>query len=522
MTNINGRKAVITNRLQRWSSFEALANQLGCPDAAVPSEQDYRTRPQDGDVVTVLSSVGKRGETVTRDNQRVFIVEAANGERHIYGEKGLRILDEKVTGVTVLKDESLGGVEREYREVKRKACVGERIKVTGSLRGFYEDGDIGVVTEFDGDDDAWADFENGERACIGKPDAVNGYLALYPTDIVRINGTRFRMVDRKAAAGERVIVVSDHMCHAIPPGVVGQIGRSDTFDYDSATYFVGNDQVSDIERDYRVLEPLTSAKFAGPVPLLSAKPAPDQAAEIIAKLTTRVASLERRVTMLEVASAKPIPRRVAQERPSVTVAEASAALAQRAKEARQRKRDDIVKRAKEDVADLRKFAGTQVPNDSVKFWPRANKPTLYTAMHTVEYVVNRDKRTVVAIIRCTIDGKITRGIAKCTPGDVFNVWIGKAIALRRALGLEIPEEYVSAPQPTEVRVGDIVKATGSSAFARGSSGPVVSFAEDGVLYCSDESWRADGCVWAFEHDLSVTDDSREAESDSAEPRKEVA
>ncbi len=49
-----------------------------------------------------------------------------------------------------------------------------------------------------------------------------------------------------------------------------------------------------------------------------------------------------------------------------------------------------------------------------------------------------------------------RGIAKATPDDCFNIHIGKAIALRRALGLAVPDEYLNAPQPTEVRVGDFV------------------------------------------------------------------
>ena len=56
-------------------------------------------------------------------------------------------------------------------------------------------------------------------------------------------------------------------------------------------------------------------------------------------------------------------------------------------------------------------------------------------------------------------GKVyARGIAKCSPDDCFNVHIGKAIALRRALGEDVPHEYINAPQPTEVRVGDIIFA----------------------------------------------------------------
>lgn len=500
--NINGRKAVITNRLQRWSSFEALANQLGYPDAAVPSEQDKRTRPQDGDVVTVLSSVGKRGETVTRDNQRVFIVEAANGERHIYGEKGLRILDEEVTGVTVLKDESLGGAEREYREVRRKAAVGERIKIVDASEfSDYENGDTFIVERDDCDGDIFITDNVGDEEGV----FAYEYVTLEPSDIVRINSARFRMVDRKAAVGERVIALEgcDRFYRA---GDVGKYTNCGMADFNGNEYVYG-DGIWAIGDDvgYRVLEPVESAETAPVSEPLSAKPAPDQAAEIIAKLTGRVASLERRVTLLEIANAKPIPRRVAQERPSVTVAEVTADLAQRAKESRQRKRDDIVKRAKEDLE------GVKTPWN-INADP---KPLVYVFRQfvvDVEFIVNREKRTVVAIARWRATNAIVnKGIAKCAPGDVFNSHLGRAISLRRALGLEIPEEYVSAPQPTEVRVGDVVKWT-NTYIPDDTEVLTLTEIED------ERYWLSDG---GFDNreTLTVLDDSRE---DSAEPRKEVA
>lgn len=71
--------------------------------------------------------------------------------------------------------------------------------------------------------------------------------------------------------------------------------------------------------------------------------------------------------------------------------------------------------------------------------------------------VNAEKRTVVAIIR-TISGKhlVHKGIAKCAPDDVFNEHIGKAIALGRALGLDV-ERFEKAVQPSEVVVGMVVR-----------------------------------------------------------------
>lgn len=103
----------------------------------------------------------------------------------------------------------------------------------------------------------------------------------------------------------------------------------------------------------------------------------------------------------------------------------------------QQKREGIVERAKEDVKALLK-----------KDYLRNHK-----------FLINFDKRTVV-VLRKTLDGQRVRdrGIAKCAPDDCFNVHVGKAIALRRALGLEVPAEYLYTPQPTEVRVGDIIEA----------------------------------------------------------------
>ncbi|MGM0967008.1 MAG: hypothetical protein ACQEWR_00400 [Bacillota bacterium] len=102
----------------------------------------------------------------------------------------------------------------------------------------------------------------------------------------------------------------------------------------------------------------------------------------------------------------------------------------------QQKRDEVVEQAKEDVEYLVRRC--------------------FTAR--TEFIVNTEKRTVVSIRKAFGNGRvISKGIAKCAPNDCFNVHIGKAIALRRALGLEVPAEYLNVPQPTEVRDGDYVE-----------------------------------------------------------------
>ncbi|MFD1453274.1 hypothetical protein [Oceanobacillus sojae] len=82
---------------------------------------------------------------------------------------------------------------------------------------------------------------------------------------------------------------------------------------------------------------------------------------------------------------------------------------------------------------------------------------------SVEFVVNSEKRTVVALVKFNSTGYIrSRGIAKCDPNDCFNEYIGKAIALRRAFGNPPMYEYLNAPQPEGKQIGDIVSYEGKS------------------------------------------------------------
>lgn len=116
----------------------------------------------------------------------------------------------------------------------------------------------------------------------------------------------------------------------------------------------------------------------------------------------------------------------------------------------QARRDEIVEQSKADVEKLSNYG------DGVRYVTGTGS----VATCKVEFVVNSDKRAVVALLKGLRTGKVyAKGIAKAAPDDCFNVHIGKAIALRRALGLKVPDEYLNAPQPTEVRVGDVVRST---------------------------------------------------------------
>lgn len=129
-------------------------------------------------------------------------------------------------------------------------------------------------------------------------------------------------------------------------------------------------------------------------------------------------------------------------------------------ETEQEKRDRIVGQAKNDIErfKVRGINGDEVYEVTRSSYisevlSRGDYATCYA-----RFVVNKGKRTVVALMRGELSDTVySRGIAKCAPGDCFNVHIGKAIALRRALDLEVPDEYLNAPQPTDVRVGDVVR-----------------------------------------------------------------
>ncbi|UMQ50208.1 hypothetical protein [Bacillus velezensis] len=156
------------------------------------------------------------------------------------------------------------------------------------------------------------------------------------------------------------------------------------------------------------------------------------------------------------------------------------------KDRAQARRDEIVEQAKADVEKL------------------ANKYGYYYAYGRntkAEFIVNCEKRTVVTILRWIADGQIVaRGIAKAAPSDCFNVHIGRAIALRRALGLTVPDEYLNAPQPTEVRVGDFIsddRGVHKALVIEDDSWP--PFSGDAVIYLKD----------ARKYGYKVIDDSRE-------------
>ncbi|WP_162988277.1 hypothetical protein [Brevibacillus laterosporus] len=166
-------------------------------------------------------------------------------------------------------------------------------------------------------------------------------------------------------------------------------------------------------------------------------------------------------------------------------------------------RDGIVEQAKEDVVELRSDT-SKVRNPHLR-----GRGDIYIRNGlglTADFIVNREKRTVVCLLRggVTPERIYGRGIAKCSPDDCFNVHIGKAIALRRALGLDVPSEYLNAPLPTEVRVGDVVVPTSNEY----DTTPY-------TVYEIDKGRAYDRPLhgWVPIKDVEIIDDSRDQEAE---------
>lgn len=171
-----------------------------------------------------------------------------------------------MTKVHVLADESLGGVLREYVEVDRPAEVGDYVIRDGIIREVEKRSDVWDGVEFDPylDDD-------GEDTFGWNDDY---YKTLEPIDIIHVDGKRYRMVERKAKVGDKVLI-NGHVCEKAN-GIfivdkVEQNGHIQYGKYGRRPY------------GYKVLIPLESTND------------PDPIIDLIANLARRVTSLERQL-----------------------------------------------------------------------------------------------------------------------------------------------------------------------------------------------------------------------------------
>lgn len=227
----------------------------------------------------------------------------------------------------------------------------------------------------------------------------------------------YRQVKRKAKVGETIKVIRSDLPYYKEKDIAKVYRVCESTGYVWADFTLNEDYRSDgkwIVRfdDYVVFEPIAGSEE------------PDEISDIkneMERLTGELATLALRVSKLEEPKS---PQEI---------------------------RDEIVEKAKADRGTL----ATRFYGGKPEYTIPAPNPPLATY---AEFIINRKKRTVVCILGSFGRNRVCfRGIAKCAPGDVFNSHIGRAIALRRALGLKVPAEYLNVPNPTELRKGDIVE-----------------------------------------------------------------
>lgn len=396
-------------------------------------------------------------------------------------------------GIHVIADEN--GVVREYREVKRRAKAGEKIKIVNTQDDRWKNGDVFIAAN---DASAGGLFIDHPKGRIGGLAGVlnSEYVVLEPTDIVHHDGKRYREVDRKAREGEMVHIYRDVMFHGIKVGTITAVTRNVRGAEVNGRYLEEEDGS---DRCYYVLEPITDVAETS-----------QTFDDHIKTLQTRLETLEKRVAALETKvgaqqNNSETTRKALGEALLEALKDSAKAIDAEIKQMAQKTRDEIVERAKRDVEELERI-GKDI-NSRLEGSQR-----FYSQFYRAKYVVNREKRTVVALLQrgfINDNDIIGKGIARCAPDDVFNIHIGKAIALRRALGLRVPDEYVNAPQSTEPRVGDVV--VGLRYQNEGLIGTVAEVRPTGFADW-DKGMIVDGFTgngWCYIHNTKIIDDSRD-------------
>jgi hypothetical protein len=390
-------------------------------------------------------------------------------------------------GITIYTDPETG-ITREYREIRRKAKVGDLVKVASYWVGWDQEPfttiNVGKVEKID-HEEMWIDFPFGKWVLdLGKIIDNLRYVVLLPTDIIHYNGKRYREAKRRARNGELVQVVYAHECHAIRDvGKVFQIAEEngDTCDgmiRDHCVVINNGMECALYHEQYVVLEPVTGG---------------DPDTDRLTALEQKLEQLQKRVDELE--------RHVGNFNTSGFTKKTQVVLGGLHPELvvplkKQYTRAEVIELAKRDVEQLSMY---KLCNVTTAWGSLCN----YDPSHDkVEFVVNRAKRTVVALIKYG-GGVWARGIAKCAPDDCFNFHIGKAIALRRALGLDVPDYYINAPQPTEAHVGDVVRT------ARGYVMHVVPDGEAELYVNKDKICISDVGFYLDVGGMTIIDDSHD-------------
>lgn len=298
---------------------------------------------------------------------------------------------------------------------------------------------------------------------------------------------QYRTEKRKARVGERILI-TDAEDTRYKNGQTMTVA-SEEGDGDVYAEF-GNKRVAVLGREYEVIVEETPT-----TPSLEARVTELEA--VIGELSEQVAALE---TQLADYDLKPKYR-------GIKLREEIAKTLNQAGE--NSRRADVIKQARAFVEDLLKEI------DGHMGWGRTAIP-LYSKSGRLrmEFVVNSEKRTVVALARLgnmpDVDRVYGKGIAKCAPDDVFNADIGKAIALARALGVKVPAEFLNAPKPDSVVVGMQVSGKRTSGYYRQSRTFTLTKPRNGGWAYSEDYPHSEH-DWITKSDIGAIIDDTEAQ-----------
>lgn len=190
----------------------------------------------------------------------------------------------------LIADESIGGIQREYVEVERKADVGDYVvyvndaNLTGEI--------LKVIS---------ADYVNVVTTNMGEVYRHN-YRVLQPTDIVHIEGKRYRLVDRKAEIDEKVLIVDavDHYSMYSNGDIVIAEGTDEEGIINEKLAESNNPLGYIYDNEYLVLEPVADAIIANKSePTVDARHASPEVVDLLANLARRVTSLENKLGSVE-------------------------------------------------------------------------------------------------------------------------------------------------------------------------------------------------------------------------------
>jgi len=375
---------------------------------------------------------------------------------------------------------------KQFRTVKRRAKVGERILITNrdSEDDPYRNGDVLTV-------------KGVGRDGVNYKTAISGFVfhEEYEVIIEEVNPKEENEMNIKNIADQQLMAVVT---------TVGAVYST----YDRFAKKSGYPEAIHPNklRENNVVKLLAKGKHESENRILYVVETEDGTKQIIGENGLRILATKQLTEysyeeLLDAIKAKA----QAEVKPKLPAREVSDALTKafegfKLNKTPQQQRDEIIEQAKRDVAELESMMAS-----SFRPIVKGNHTFMETCTF-VKFFVNKEKRVVTALVYAKENGYLVeKGIAKCAPTDCFNVHIGRAIALRRALGLDVPSEYLTAPQPTEVRVGDVVRGK----YAGEGEGTYDLTIKS--IGTSKYSYVEGGFDYINDAELRIIDDSREGE-----------